>query len=80
MRDAASLAALLAPYRHAGLPAVKLAGEPNNASRIKDHATAHELRAEVTRRITDLSSAAFLIRGARGAQGDELTSVQWFGF
>jgi hypothetical protein len=43
------LAALLTPYRHARLSAVKL--DPNNPVRFKDDATADELRAEIMRRL-----------------------------
>ncbi len=46
-RQAAALAALVAPYRHARLSAMKLAGDPNNPVRFKDDATADELRKEV---------------------------------
>jgi hypothetical protein len=35
-KQAAHLAALAAPYRHAKLSAVKLAGDPNNPARFKD--------------------------------------------
>ena len=45
--QAAQLAALAVPYRHARLSAVKLAGEPNNPMRVWDNATADELRAEI---------------------------------
>ena len=48
-RAAAALAAMAAPYRHARLSAVKLAGEPNDPMRVWDNATADELRAEVLR-------------------------------
>ena len=51
---AAHLAALVAPYRHARLSAVKLAGDPNNPLRIKDDATADELREEIMRRLAVL--------------------------
>jgi hypothetical protein len=47
---AAHLAAMVAPYRHARLSAVKLAGDPNNPVHFKDDATADELRAEESRR------------------------------
>jgi hypothetical protein len=46
--QAASLAEKVAPYRHARLSAVKLAGDPNNpVRRIRDDITAAELRAEI---------------------------------
>src|ERR1700735_5926311 len=48
---AAHLAALAAPYRHARLSAMKLAGNPNNSARFKDDATADELREEIMRRL-----------------------------
>jgi hypothetical protein len=45
---AASLAEKVAPYRHARLSAVKMAGDPNNpVRRIRDDITADELRAEI---------------------------------
>jgi hypothetical protein len=52
-----SIAEKVAPYRHARLSAVKLAGDPNNLVRFKDDATAEELRAEMMRRIAELSEA-----------------------
>jgi hypothetical protein len=54
------LAALTAPYRHARLSAVKLAGDPNNPVRFKDDATAEELRAEIMRRIAELRDAGII--------------------
>jgi len=57
---AAHLAALLAPYRHARLSAVKLAGDPNNPVRLKDDATTEELRAEIMRRLGVLQEAGVL--------------------
>ena len=56
-KQAAMLAALAAPYRHARLSAMKLAGHPNNPARFKDDATADELRAEVMRRLMVLQEA-----------------------
>jgi hypothetical protein len=50
-KDAATLAALVAPFRHARLSAVKLADAPNNPARFKDDATADELRAEIMRHL-----------------------------
>jgi len=57
---AAHLAALLAPYRHARLSAVKLAADPNNPVRFKDDATTEELRAEIMRRLGVLQDAGVL--------------------
>jgi hypothetical protein len=59
-KQAAALAALVAPYRHARLSAMKLAGDPNNPARFKDDATADELRAEVMKRIRLLVSAGLI--------------------
>ena len=58
-KDAATLAALVAPYRHARL-SVKLAGDPNSPVRFKDDATADELRAELTKRLRLLVSAGLI--------------------
>jgi hypothetical protein len=46
-KQAATLAAMLALYKHACLSAMKLAGVPNNPVRIRDDATADELRADI---------------------------------
>ena len=54
---AAHLAALVAPYRHPRLAAVKLAGNPVSAW---DDATAEELKAEINRRLTVLQEAGIL--------------------
>jgi hypothetical protein len=50
-KQAAHLATLASPYRHARLSAVRLAGDPNNPLRVRDDATAEELRAEIMRRL-----------------------------
>ena len=47
--------------RHARLSAMKLAGDPNNPVRIRDDATADELRAEITLHIDDWLTAESLI-------------------
>jgi hypothetical protein len=57
---AAHLAAMVAPYRHARLSAVKLAGDPNNPVHFKDDATADELRAEINRRLMVLQKAGII--------------------
>jgi len=57
---AAHLAALAAPYRHARLSAMKLAGNPNNPARFKDDATADELREEIMRRLGVLHEAGVI--------------------
>jgi hypothetical protein len=51
---AAHLAALAAPYRHARLSAMKLAGDPNNPVRIRDDASLEELRAEMHKHLNIL--------------------------
>ena len=47
MIQAVQIAEKVAPYRHARLSAVRLAGDPNNPLRFKDDATADELREEI---------------------------------
>ena len=59
-KQAAALAALVAPYRHARLSAVKLAGDQNNPLPFRDDATADELRAELTKRLKILVSAGLI--------------------
>ena len=59
-KQAAALAALAAPYRHARMSAVKLAGNPNNPDDSWDGATADELRAEINRRLTVLQEAGII--------------------
>ena len=60
-KQAATLAALAAPYRHAKLSAVKLAGDPNNPVRvIPDDLSSDELRAEVNKHIVRLDEAGVL--------------------
>ena len=59
-KQAAALAALAAPYRHARLKAVTLAGDPNNPVRFKDNATADELREEIMRRLAMMREAGIL--------------------
>ena len=54
------LAALVAPYRHARLSTMKLAGDPNNPVRFKENATADELRAEIMKHIALLSDAGVI--------------------
>jgi hypothetical protein len=59
-KQAAALAALAAPYRHARLSAVKLAGNPNNPVSPWDDATAEELRAEIEHRLNVLQDAGII--------------------
>ena len=60
-KQASALAAMLAPYQHARLSAVKLAGDPNNPARFKDDATADELRAGIMKRLEEILTSAGLI-------------------
>jgi hypothetical protein len=57
---AAHLAALVAPYRHARLSAVKLAGDPNNSVPFKDGASVDELREEIMQDLGRLVSAGVI--------------------
>jgi coenzyme PQQ precursor peptide PqqA len=57
---AAHLAALVAPFRHARLSAMKLAGDPNSPLRIRDDASADEIRAEIMKRLRILVSAGLI--------------------
>jgi hypothetical protein len=57
MIQAVQIAEKIAPYRHARLSAVKLAGDPNNPARFKNGASIEELRAEVMK--ADPQSAQF---------------------
>src|SRR5271154_4001448 len=59
-KDAATFAAMVAPYRHARLSAVKLPGDPNSPARFKENATADELRAEIMKHIALLSDAGVI--------------------
>ena len=69
-KQAAALAALVAPYRHARLSAVKLAGDPNNSVPFKDDASAEELREEIMRRLEILTSAGLINLQALPAPSD----------
>jgi hypothetical protein len=69
-KQAAALAALVAPFRHARLSAMKLAGDPNNPTRFKDDATADELRAELMKRLEILRSAGLIDLQALPAPSD----------
>ena len=60
MLQAVSIAEKIAPYKHARLSAVKLAGDPNNPARFKDDATADELREEIMKRLKILVSAGLI--------------------
>jgi hypothetical protein len=55
-----ALAALVAPYRHARLSAVKLAGDPNNAVPFKDDASLDEIREEIMQDLGHLVSTGVI--------------------
>ena len=57
---AAHFAALVAPYRHARLSAVKLAGDPNNPAPFKDDASADELREAIMQDLWRMVSAGVI--------------------
>jgi hypothetical protein len=69
-KDAATLAALVAPFRHARLSAMKLAGDPNSPLRIRDDASADEIRAEIMKRLAVLTSAGLIDLQALPAPSD----------
>jgi hypothetical protein len=70
--QAASLAEKVAPYRHARLSAVKVAGDPNNPVRpIRDDITADELRDEILAEMERLG----LFEAAAAPQGIENRST-----
>ena len=57
---AAHLAALVAPYRHARLSAIKLAGDPNNPMPFTDYASLDKLREEIMQELGYLVSAGLI--------------------
>jgi hypothetical protein len=60
MIQAVQIAEKIAPYRHARLSALKLAGNPTNPLSPWDNATAEELRAEIERRLNVLQAAGII--------------------
>jgi hypothetical protein len=60
LKEAAAIAEMIMPYRHARLSAMKLAGDPNSPVRFKDDASAAELREEIMRRIVVLHEAGLI--------------------
>jgi hypothetical protein len=59
-KQAAALAALAAPYRHARISAMKIMGDPNAPVHFKDDASAEELREEIELRLNILQSAGLI--------------------
>jgi hypothetical protein len=67
-KQAAALAAMVAPFRHARLSAVKVAGDPNNPARFNDNATADESRD--MKRLEILTSAGLIdLQGLPASKG-----------
>jgi hypothetical protein len=60
MMQAVQIAEKIAPYRHARLSSLKLAGNPTNPVSPWDDATADELRAEINRRLMVLQKAGII--------------------
>ena len=60
MQKAIDVAEKVAPYRHARLSAVKLAGDPNNSAPFKDDASVDELREEIMQDLGRLVSAGVI--------------------
>jgi hypothetical protein len=59
-REAAQLAALAAPYRHARLSAVKHIDQADTIDGISANATTEELRAEIAKRIVMLAEKGYV--------------------
>ena len=60
-KEAARLGALVAPYRHARLSAIKLAGDPNaGTGGFKPNATLDELREELGKRVVAMAQAGLI--------------------
>jgi hypothetical protein len=59
-REAAQLAALAAPYRHARLSAVKHIEQADTIDGISANATAEELRAEIAKRVAKLRDSGVI--------------------
>jgi hypothetical protein len=75
MIQAVQIAEKVAPYRHARLSAVKLAGDPNNPMRVWDDASADELGEEIMRHIRILVDGGVLSLEALLAPSDECQLV-----
>jgi hypothetical protein len=60
VREAAQLAALAAPYRHARLSAVKHIDHADSIDGISANATPEELRAEIAKRIAMLRDRGYV--------------------
>jgi hypothetical protein len=69
-KQAAALAALVTPYRHARLSAVKVAGGPNSRAPFKDDASARAGEWSKLRPFShvDFAICTFTLAGGRGSQ------------
>jgi|SRR5271156_2340050 len=72
MQKAIEVAEKVAPYRHARLSAIKLAGDPNSPARFKENATADEMRAVIMKHIARLSDAGVIDLKALPAPDGEI--------
>jgi hypothetical protein len=72
-REAAQLAALAAPYRHARLSAVKHIDNAEILEGVRANATAEELRAELAKRIAQLRDKGYIDLEALPPPKDEPT-------
>jgi hypothetical protein len=60
LKEAVAIAEKIAPYRHARLSAVKLAGDTNNAVPFKDDASLDEIREEIMQDLGRLVSTGVI--------------------
>jgi hypothetical protein len=60
LKEAAAIAEMIVPYRHPRLKAITLAGDPNSLLRIRDDASADEMRVEIMKRLKILVSAGLI--------------------
>ena len=60
LKEAAAITEMIVPYRRARLSAVKLAGDPHSPLRIRDDASADEIRAKIMERLAVLTSAGLI--------------------
>ena len=60
LKEAAAIAEMIVPYRHPRLKAITLTGDPNSPLRIRDDASADEIRAEIMKRLAVLTSAGLI--------------------
>jgi hypothetical protein len=78
-KEAARLANLSAPYRHARLSAIKLAGDPNALIGFKQDATLDELREELGRRVAEMARSGLIDLTALPEPENSATAAQSVG-